>query len=113
MERLQRKLAGSGGSGSPEWRMVQDPVISKATIPEVAIQSIVHGGITALFYWLFGFEAAVLLALVVGVALVSMNILSSGVSSNVHLAEIRDFLYASRKSEDGSDPDGSADAPTR
>ena len=88
---------GDADSGQEKpWRMVQNPVIGQATIPETLLQAIAHGIATGLAYWLFGFEVALLLAIVIGVALVNMNVISSAVSSNVHLAEIRDFL-SSRK----------------
>jgi len=77
---------------SSKWRKVQDPVIGEASVPEVVLQFIAHTGITFGSYWLLGFEVAVLVGMLVGIALINLNILATAMSSNVHLAEIRDQL---------------------
>ncbi len=62
-------------------------------MPEMIFQGLFLGGAVAVFKWFdLGFELSLLLLLVLGFSLTTLNIISSTVSQNVHLAEIRDLL---------------------
>ena len=102
---LQRKLLSSRGDEANRWNKVQDPVIAETSVPEVILQFLAHAVATSLAFWLFGFEIAVLLALLLGFALINLNILAAAMSSNVHLAEIRDFLHSSKGLRNKNDDD--------
>ena len=72
---------------------VQHPIIRKAALPETIYQLFILGGAVAVSKWLdLGFELSLLLLLVLGFSLNTLNVMASTMSQNVHLAEIRDLL---------------------
>jgi len=77
------------------WRQEQDPIVRKVSVPETFIQLATHTAATFTSFWLVGFEFSVLVGMLLGVALINLNILATSTSSNVHLAEIRDLLARS------------------
>ncbi len=74
-------------------RSIQHPIIARSAIPETILQFFILGGVVAVLEW-FGvrFELTLLVLLVLGFTLNTMNIMMATMSQNVHLAEIRDLL---------------------
>ncbi len=62
-------------------------------LPETILQFFILGGGVAVLEW-FGvrFELTLLVLLIFGFTLNTMNIMAAAVSQNLHLAEIRDLL---------------------
>ncbi len=83
---------------STDLRPVQHPIISRAAIPETIWQFFILGGGVAVLEW-FGvrFELTLLVLLVLGFTLNTMNVMAATMSQNVHLAEIRDLLLKQRQ----------------
>ena len=77
---------------------VQHPIIRKVALPETIFQLFILGGTVAVLEW-FGvrFELTLLVLLVLGFTLNTMNVMAATVSQNVHLAEIRDLLLKQRQ----------------
>jgi hypothetical protein len=78
---LQSKLLRSRRNEPNRWIRVQDPVIAQSSVPEVILQLLAHALATALAFWFFGFEISVLVAMLVGIALINLNILATAMSS--------------------------------
>ncbi len=83
----------SQNNNHADLRAVQHPIIARSAIPETILQFFILGGGVAVLEW-FGvrFELTLLVLLVLGFTLNTMNIMAATVSQNVHLAEIRDLL---------------------
>jgi hypothetical protein len=83
---------------SSDLRPVQHPVIARTAIPETILQFFILGGSVAVLEW-FGvrFELTLLVLLVLGFTLNTMNIMMATMSQNVHLTEIRDLLLKQRQ----------------
>ncbi len=83
---------------SSDLRPVQHPTIPRIVIPETVLQFFILGGGVAVLEW-FGvrFELTLLVLLVLGFTLNTMNVMAATVSQNVHLAEIRDLLLKQRQ----------------
>ena len=82
-----------------ELQTVQHPIIWKVALPETIIQLFILGGAVAIFETLsLGFELSLLLLLVIGFSLVTLNVVATTMSQNVHLAEIRDVLLEQGRS---------------
>ena len=79
-------------------RPVQHPIIPRSAIPESILQCFILGGGVAVLVW-FGvrFELTLLVLLVLGFTLNTMNVMMATMSQNVHLAEIRDLLLKQRQ----------------
>lgn len=76
-------------------RLIQHPVISRASTPETILQFLFLGGIVAILEWVgVSFEFTLLFLLVLGFTLNTMNVIAAAVSQNVHLAEIRDQILS-------------------
>ena len=76
-----------------ELTAVQHPVIKQQALREMIIQLVILGGVVAILEWVgVRFETTLLVLLVLGFALNTMNVMAAAVSQNVHLAEIRDLL---------------------
>ena len=72
---------------------VQHPVIKKSALPEANLQLVILGDVVGILRWVgVSFETTLLVLLVLGFTLNTMNLMASAVSQNVHLAEIRDLL---------------------
>ncbi len=78
---------------SSDLRPVQHPIILRTAIPETILHFFILGGGVAVLEW-FGvrFELTLLVLLVLGFTLNTMNVMAATMSQNVHLAEIRDLL---------------------
>ncbi len=77
---------------------VQHPIIWRSTIPETILQFLILGGTVAVLEWFnVRFELTLLLLLVLGFTLNTMNVMAATMSQNVHLAEIRDLLLKQRQ----------------
>ena len=87
-----------GRQTSSDLRPVQHPIIPRSAIPEAILQFFILGGGVAVLEW-FGvrFELTLLVLLIFGFTLNTMNIMAATVSQNVHLAEIRDLLLKQRQ----------------
>ena len=72
---------------------VQHPIIARIAGPETILQFFILGGVVAGLEW-FGtrFELTLLVLLVLGFTLNTMNVMTATMSQNVHLTEIRDLL---------------------
>ena len=83
---------------SSDLRPVQHPIIARSAILETIWQFFILGGGVAVLEW-FGvrFELTLLVLLVLGFTLNTMNVMAATVSQNVHLAEIRDLLLKQRQ----------------
>ena len=83
---------------SSDLRPVQHPIILRTAIPETILQFFILGGGVAVLEW-FGvrFELTLLVLLVLGFTLNTMNVMTATMSQNVHLAEIRDLLLKQRQ----------------
>ncbi len=79
-------------------RPVQHSIIRQIAIPETIAQFFILGGSVAVLEW-FGvrFELTLLVLLVLGFTLNTMNVMAATMSQNVHLAEIRDLLLKQRQ----------------
>ena len=78
---------------------VQHPIIRQTAIPEAIGQLVIVGVVvSACMFFELGFEISILVLLVLGFALNTLNVIASATSSNVHLAEIRDQLIEINKS---------------
>lgn len=72
---------------------VQHPIILRSALPEAVIQLLIMGGTVAILVWLrAGFELTLLVLLIFGFTLNTLNVIAATISQNVHLAEIRDLL---------------------
>jgi len=72
---------------------VQHPVIKQSALPEAILQLVILGVVVGILRWVgVSFETTLLVLLVLGFTLNTMNLMASTVSQNVHLAEIRDLL---------------------
>ena len=83
---------------SSDLRAVQHPIIRRSAIPETILQFFILGGSVAVLEW-FGvrFELTLLVLLVLGFTLNTLNVMAATMSQNVHLAEIRDLLLKQRQ----------------
>lgn len=80
-------------NSSSDLTPVQHPLIKQSAVPEAILQLVVLGGIVAILRWVgVSFETTLLVLLVLGFSLNTMNLTASTVSQNIHLAEIRDLL---------------------
>ena len=79
-------------------RPVQHPIIARSAVPETIWQFFILGGGVAVLEW-FGvrFELTLLMLLVLGFTLNTLNVMAATMSQNVHLAEIRDLLLKQRQ----------------
>ena len=71
---------------------VQDPVIKSTALSEMFIQTFILGSVVAVSYWLFGFQVSLLVFLILAFAFHTMNMIAGATSTNVQIAEIRDWL---------------------
>ena len=85
---------------SSDLRPVQHPIIPRSAIPESILQCFILGGGVAVLVW-FGvrFELTLLVLLVLGFTLNTMNVMAATASQNMHLAEIRDLLLKQRRAD--------------
>lgn len=72
---------------------VQHPIIMSFATREFLFQLFLLGGCVAIFRLLgLDFQLSILLLLALGFGLVALNVVSAAISTNIHLAEIRDLL---------------------
>lgn len=81
------------------YETTQDPIIRTTAISEMIWQFLLLSIVAATSFWILGFEIALLSVLVLGFALMTMNIMAAATSINVHIAEIRNNLQDSAKSK--------------
>lgn len=81
------------------YQPIQDPIIRSESRTETIAQGIILGVAVALSYWLLGFEIALLIAVVFGFTLNTMNIMAGAISTNVQIAEVRNLLKERRRNQ--------------
>ena len=81
-----------------DYTPTQHPIISQATMPETIMQFLFTAAVVGAMFWIgLAFQTMLLVFLILGFTLTTMNIISSAVSQNFHLAEIRDAILEQNK----------------